>query len=255
MGFITSKFALITIGAVVAVFAVAAGAFWYLVLRDDAPPEVNLADAVGSLSTPTSSPATSTSTASTDGDAIASGGVDGAWGVAADGETFAGYRVGEELANIGTATAVGRTAGVAASVEIADGVLETVEVEVDLTTLQSDNSLRDGQLRTQALETNTYPTATFVATGAFELPAQLESGEAVTLDLAGALTLHGVTRDVVVPLEVQLVDGYLVVVGSIDIVFADYEIDQPSGASVLSIEDHGVMELQIVLAQGGVSAS
>jgi hypothetical protein len=35
------------------------------------------------------------------------------------------------------------------------------------------------------------------------------------------------------------------VVGSIDIVFADYAIEQPTSFAVLSIEDHGTMELQL----------
>jgi hypothetical protein len=38
-----------------------------------------------------------------------------------------------------------------------------------------------------------------------------------------------------------------VVVGSIDIKFSDYSISKPNGASVLSIEDHGTMELQLIL--------
>ena len=48
------------------------------------------------------------------------------------------------------------------------------------------------------------------------------------------------------PIEGQLVNGLLVVIGSLEIEFADYEIDLPTGFVVLSIEDRGVMEFQIV---------
>lgn len=252
MRLITNRFALITAATVVAGIALAAGSFWYLFLRNDAPPEVSLAGAVDTIATAEPSSTATASSEATDDDAVATDvALDGAWAVAASGETFVGYRVGEELANIGTTTAVGRTSGVVATVEIAGGVLVSAEVEADLTALASDNSMRDGQLRNQAIETNTYPTATFVASGNLALPGALESGQAVAFDLVGSFTLHGVTNEVVVPVEVQLVDGYLVVVGSIEIQFADYDIEKPNGASVLSIADHGVMELQIVLSQDG----
>jgi hypothetical protein len=37
--------------------------------------------------------------------------------------------------------------------------------------------------------------------------------------------------------------------GSIEIVFADYQIDPPSSFAVLSVDDHGVMELQLFLGR------
>jgi polyisoprenoid-binding protein YceI len=65
--------------------------------------------------------------------------------------------------------------------------------------------------------------------------------------LIGKLTLHGVTKDVSIPAQAQLKSGLLVVVGSIDIKFSDYSISKPNGASVVSIDDHGTMELQLFL--------
>jgi hypothetical protein len=38
-------------------------------------------------------------------------------------------------------------------------------------------------------------------------------------------------------------------VGSLEIVFADYAIEQPRGAAVVPIEDHGIMELQLILSR------
>ena len=54
------------------------------------------------------------------------------------------------------------------------------------------------------------------------------------------------TKSVSIPLQGQLVDDQVVVVGSTAIVFADYQIAQPTAASVLSVDDHGVLELQLV---------
>jgi hypothetical protein len=37
-----------------------------------------------------------------------------------------------------------------------------------------------------------------------------------------------------------------VVVGSLEIQFADYNIEGPESGLVLSVEDHGIIELQLV---------
>jgi MinD superfamily P-loop ATPase len=59
------------------------------------------------------------------------------------------------------------------------------------------------------------------------------------------LTVHGVTNTVQIPLEAQLVNDVIVVVGSTDIVFADYDVEAPSAVIVLSVEDQGTVELQL----------
>ena len=40
------------------------------------------------------------------------------------------------------------------------------------------------------------------------------------------------------------------VTGGVDITFADYDIEQPTSFVVLSIEDHGTMELQLHFRRG-----
>ena len=42
----------------------------------------------------------------------------------------------------------------------------------------------------------------------------------------------------------------MTVVGSIDTTFADYDIAQPTSFLVLSIEDHGITELQLHFRRG-----
>jgi polyisoprenoid-binding protein YceI len=66
----------------------------------------------------------------------------------------------------------------------------------------------------------------------------------------GTLTLHGVTRDVEVPLTATLSGGSIVVQGSLPITFADYGIEKPNSFAVLSVEDHGTMELQLFFTHG-----
>jgi polyisoprenoid-binding protein YceI len=250
-------------GGVAALLFVAAlgGGAWYFFIRDDAPPAVSLSGALdeldersatptgtattGATSTPTAEPTSEASP--TDVTASEGVGLDGAWSIDPSLESFVGYRVQEELASIGATTAVGRTPAVEAALTIEDGVLTAASVDADLTQLESDQSRRDNALRNQGLETAQFPTATFVLTEPLTLPEGLEAGEAVQLTLVGELTLHGVTQPVEVPVEAQLADGVIAAIGSLEIQFADYNMDTPRAASVLSVEDHGVMEMQLFL--------
>ena len=241
-------------GALAALAAVLVFLLWWLVLRDDAPPAVTLPAAVSSVedatATPepspdaTASPAPAATTQPAEEDSAA---LDGVWMLSERGESFTGYRVEEELATIGYKEAVGRTPDVEASITIAGGRLEAVTVVADLRGLRSDDSRRDGALRRQALETNDFPTTTFALGEPAAIPAGLASGESITIEASGTLTLHGVERAVAVPIEAKLTGDLLVVVGSAPILFADYDIAQPRSPILVSIEDNGVMEFQLVL--------
>lgn len=234
--------------AALAVVAVAGAALYFFVLRDDAPDEVSLDSALEELdnATPTAGATAPAGSPAASGD----GDVSGTWLVDTSLESFVGYRVQEELANIGATTAVGRTPGVEGSVVIDGQTVRSATFEADLTRLSSDDSRRDGQLRTQALETGTFPTATFTLTEPIELPAELNADTPVAVTAIGELTLHGVTRPVELPLEAQLSGDVIAVVGSLDIVVADYDIDPPQSMVVLSVDDEGVMEFQLFLAAG-----
>ena len=186
----------------------------------------------------------------TEEDAPADAGLVGRWEVLADGSSFAGYRVEEELARIGATTAVGRSTVLTGSLVFDGAAITEVVIEVDLTALTSDDSRRDGALRRQALETNTYPTTTFTLTEPIPIDAVPAEGVALSVTATGDLTLHGVTREVQIPMEGQLVGDRVAVVGSLEIIFADYDMDPPSAFIVLEVDDHGIMEFQLVFERG-----
>jgi polyisoprenoid-binding protein YceI len=133
---------------------------------------------------------------------------------------------------------------VSGTLTIDETTATAVDVEADLTTLQSDDGRRDGSLARQSIETSQFPTATFALTEPIDF-GDVADGEPVKVDAVGELTLHGVTREVTVPLDAKLEGDTIIVTGSIDILFADYDIEKPSSAAVLSVEDQGVMELQL----------
>ena len=158
--------------------------------------------------------------------------------------TFVGFRVQEELSGIGSTTAVGRTPEVSGTLTIDGTTVTAVSVEANMDAITTNDSRRDDNAR-RALDTDEFPTATFELTQPIELGDAAASGEPVAVTAIGDLTIHGTTLPVEIPLEAQLVDGVVVVVGSVDVVFADYGVSVPDAPIVVSAEDHGVIELQL----------
>jgi polyisoprenoid-binding protein YceI len=225
-------------GAALLVLVLLGVAIWYFVFRDDAPESVDITRA-GETAQEQSS---STGTGSLDGTWT----IDPSIGSFTDfSGTFVGYRVQEELASIGAKTAVGRTPDVQGTLEIDGTTIPAAEFTADLTTLQSDSDRRDGAIRTQALESDRFPTATFTLTEPIELDEIPAEGVTIDIDAVGTLTLHGVTKDVTIPLEAQRNGDVIAVTGQLGIAFADYDIDKPESFAVLSVEDNGILEVQL----------
>ncbi len=162
--------------------------------------------------------------------------------------SFAGFRVDEVLNNIGDFTAVGRTAMVSGSIELSDTALVAATIEVQMATLRTDNSFRDGRIY-QALNTSEFPLAAFVLAEPVELPAGMVDGEAFSGSAVGDLTVKGVTNRVAFDLQAQLVDDRIVAVGSSAVVFSDFGVTAPTAPIVVSVEDNGIMEFQLLFTR------
>ena len=237
-------------------------AVWFIFLRSDNPAPVSLEDAVEAATettvdgSPTSTvpeiedeplPESAEDTGSVD---LPDAGLDGTWSILSGADSFAGYRVGEELAGIGVTEAVGRTRGVTGTLELEGSTLTAVSVEVDMTSLRSDDDRRDGAMSRQALQTGAFPTAGFVLTEPLDLGSIPAEGVAVSVTAVGDLTLHGVTRSIAMPLEAQLVGERIVVIGSADVVYGDFDIQLPSAPILVGVDDHGLIELQMTFVRG-----
>ena len=234
------------LGAVVAVLAV-----WFLFFRSDAPDAVDVDAANAQLDEDLAS-ADDGGAAGFDGD------INGEWIIDDeigdfDFETasgsFAGFRVDEEL-TVGSVVAVGRSGGVTGSLTIADGQLTAAEVTVDMNAIVSNDSRREGAIR-RAVGASTNPTATFVLGDPVDLPDGLADGDTVTIEAAGSLTVNGVTNPTTFTINALVRDdGFGVVTGSTAIVFADFDVTPPSAPIVVSIDDNGIVEFQLVVAKG-----
>jgi polyisoprenoid-binding protein YceI len=233
-----------TLVAVVAVVVLGGAAFWFFVLRGDAPERARLPVSTTETTDGAAPPPT------TAADAPAT--LDGTYEVVTGPDVFAGYRV-QELFGGETIkkTAVGRTGAVTGSLTIVDGRVTGVEIEVDMTQLESDNGTRDNQLRGRGLETDDFPTATFELTDPVDLPADVDAGQVVELEAVGDLTLHGVTRTVTVALQASWDGAVTISVATpsgVPILMADYDIEPPN-TPLVSVDDNGELELQVVFTR------
>ncbi len=222
---------LTALGLLVAIFAIAGGS----------------APALAQSSAPSQPAAASTAPASA---------LDGTWAVdptigsfdyAANdfSGTWVGYRVQEELAGVGGTEAVGRTPDVTGSIMLSGTTLTAADLTADLTTLRSDESMRDGQLGRQGIQTDQFPTATFVLTQPIELGTMPEENVAFAVTAVGDLTIHGVTQNVTIPLNAIRSGDIVGVSGSLTFAWGDFGMEQPTSMRVVSLADDVTLELQV----------
>ena len=246
-----SKKALAIAGGVVGLLLVVgvAGLFWYL--NQPVPDEVSLESAVADVAS--SQPPAQDAAEETSSDA----GVDGTWAVDTSiGEfsfeeatsSFVGFRIDEELATVGATTAVGRTPVVEGPLLLEGTVVTNLVVAADLSQIVTNASRRDRAVQ-RALDTASFPIATFNLTEPIDIGAVPAQGEPVPVVGVGELEIKGVTQSIEIPLETQLVGDLIVVVGGVDITFADWGVEMPTAPSVVSVEDHGILELQLFFSR------
>lgn len=220
----------LVIATVAAALAVTGGTYVYInFIRDDAPAPLTL-------------------NGSTDQSFQTATNGSGNW--QATSASQVGYRVKELLFGQDT-EAVGRTNSVNGSLTINDKTVSAVDLSVDMASVTSDQTRRDGQFRGRIMEVAKYPTSTFKLTTPITL-TDLPNTTAQTVSATGDLMIHGVTKSVTTDLRVARDGGTVKVQGAIPVKFSDYDIDNPSFAGV-STEDNGTLELLVVFAPKNVS--
>jgi polyisoprenoid-binding protein YceI len=209
---------------VVVLLGAVGGPFVYINFIKDDPPEEAALDSLGTPGT---------------GEPV---GVDGRWTVEPS-ESFVGYRVVEVLFGQDT-EGVGRTSEVSGELTIAGTEVTAATFEADMASLESDDERRDRQFRGRIMDTENFPTATFTLTEPIELGEVPADGVRVTATASGELTLRDTTNPVTFDIEAQKNGSTIQVVGSTDIVFADYGIPDPSTTGI-STQDHGLLEFDL----------
>jgi polyisoprenoid-binding protein YceI len=114
-------------------------------------------------------------------------------------------------------------------------------IVVNLSTLTSDKENRDRWIKSHTLRTDSFPTATFVPrrfVGIAGLPAPGVS----TVQLAGDLTVHGVTRPVIWDVALHAGDNEYTGTATTHVKFEDFGMDQPRLMIVISVVDDVKLE-------------
>ncbi len=184
---------------------------------------------------------------------VASGGgssvarVDGTYHVGSGSE--AGYRVSEVL--IGqNSTAVGRTSKLWGSVTISGASVTAGTVTVDMASVESDQSGRNAQFDGRIMDVARYPTATLKLTAPIALGTVPGVGSEITYSATGDLTMHGVTRQVTFSLVAERTANGIDGLTDIPIVFANWNIGNPSIGGFVTTANSGTLEVLIHLTMG-----
>lgn len=206
---------------------------------------------------PTSSPkpfslttSSSSSSASSQAGVSSAAQLAGHWTIGSG--SAAGYRVREKLAFLpAESQAVGRTSSITGSATFT-GSGTTVRVtrasfDVDVETLKSDRSMRDEKIREIGLESEKYPTSTFVLSAPIVLPASALTGRAVHVSATGALEIHGTTKTVTIPLEMSLSSAEVQAVGSITFPWSEFNMTAPSIGGFVNVTNSATMEFDLRL--------
>ena len=151
------------------------------------------------------------------------------------------YRVREQLMGKDLPNdAVGATNAITGSIlAYPDGriVKDSSKIVIDVRTLKSDQSRRDGFLQRRTLETEKYPTVELVPTEIRGFNGKLPASGDVTFQLVGDLTVHGVTRPTVWNVTAHPDGQDFVGTATTAFTFKDINLDQPKVPVVLSVAD------------------
>ena len=152
-------------------------------------------------------------------------------------QTIASYSVYENLIlqNKPNNDAIGTTHSVQGSFRLRTGaspLVAAMNITVDLRTLQTDSPMRDHFVRQNYLETDTYPTATFISTSTQGLPKTYSDGQMVRFQLIGNLTLHGKTNKEVFDVQGKVTGNTITGTATSTIYMTDFGIQPPDLANI-----------------------
>ncbi len=100
------------------------------------------------------------------------------------------------------------------------------------------------------MDVSTYPTATFRLTSPLSLAALPLDGKTESYPARGNLTMHGVTRPVSFSVSAERSGAEVYVLADIHIVFANWDISNPSVGGFVTTQSSGTLEVLLDLTRG-----
>lgn len=150
---------------------------------------------------------------------------------------------------------IGKTDKIGGTVVFDDqsGELLKGEVQVDLASIDSGNGVRDARMRSELLQTDQFPMATYTIERIEGFPKFSEWklwGLKQTGHLYGQLTIHGVTRPVTLDATAVYLGNELRVTAKGQVKMSDYKVTPPSFLLV-TVEDTVGLQVQAVAKPAG----
>lgn len=166
--------------------------------------------------------------------------------------TVASYSVEETFINDNNrlGTAVGRTSQVTGQIALNfddPAASEFGEFTVDISTLQSDSRRRDDAIRREWLESAAYPVAAFRVRDVLDFPAEAQEGRTIQFKLLGDLTVRTGTQTVTWEVTARLENDVLSGRATTFIRMADFGIEPPRLAGILTVRDGVTLTLDFVM--------
>ena len=244
-----TRLAIVIIAAVGLLYG---GILLYTQVLNDAPDALDADDLEAALNVATSTSAMTASSLPASPDTTTTlvvadaGDGDRASSWTIDAGSSVGYRVAEVLFGVDT-EGVGRTDAVSGGITIVGQTMTEASFEVEVATITSDDGRRDNQFRGRIMDAATFPTATFVLTEPVALGVDAVDEATVEVDINGSLTLRGVSREVTASVKARVASGRIGILGSIPVVFTDFDIVDPSIPGI-TVEPEGLVEFVLVLS-------
>ncbi|HEU5318852.1 MAG TPA: YceI family protein [Chloroflexota bacterium] len=168
-------------------------------------------------------------------------------------DSKATFRVREQLAGRQLPNdAIGTTTNVSGQLALSpEGALVpgASKITVDVTSLATDNRMRDQFIKQNTLQTQRFPTAEFVPTRTEGLPNPLPASGEHTFKLIGLMTVKGVQKEVTWDVTARRAANELLGKATTAVTFGDFGMQPPRVASVLSITDEIRLELDLAASQ------
>lgn len=178
--------------------------------------------------------------------------------VVVPGESTASYVVQEEFfsgalakygIDVGNQEVTGSTQEVEGELQLRlddpQNALVAGRFQVNLPSLATTRSQRDEWIRENALESNRYPLAEFVATEIQGAPTSYTEGEEVTFQLVGDLTVREMTQpvtfDVTATREGDTISG----VATTNMQLTDFGFDPPSFVNTLTVSNDFLIRIEL----------
>lgn len=177
------------------------------------------------------------------GTAVASDKLNGTWNIASGSKVYWSVTTSKETVNFVDEAVTGLW-----NVNLSDATAMAGEGTVDLSALDSGNSMRDSHVkdREDLLAIAQYPQATFKTKSISSVPAEWSEGTAVPLTITGTLTIKGKEKEVSFDSNAMYKGGQLLLSGKTQVTFADFGMTNPHTV-VLETENEFSVQLELVL--------